>query len=324
MRCRLHLVALVLAVVILNGCAYVSVPLVTRTLPLEEQELEGEGRPKLLLLDIAGIISEREKSGGLLSRGAPSSVSAVREALLKAEKDEDVAGVIIRINSPGGTVTASDIIHHDLSTFKGRKKVPLVACITGLGTSGGYYIAAVADEIVAHPTAITGSIGVMLLRFNVEGLMGKIGVGEQTIKSGEKKDILSPFRAATPEEERLVQTIIDRLHARFVDVVQARPKNPLSRQELAGLADGRIFTAEQAVQAKLIDRVGYLDDVIDGMKKTLGLEKARVVTYYRPGSYKGSIYADASPEAGRLGALLELLGGGEFSGDSRFMYLWSP
>ncbi len=321
MRYFLRLMAMVLGVAALGGCVSLPIP---RTMPLEEQTLEGEGRPKLLLLDVGGIISEREKSGGLLSHSAPSLVSSIRESLQKAEKDDDLAGVIVRINSPGGTVTASDIIHHDLTAFKGRKKVPLVACITGVGTSGGYYVAAAADEIVAHPTAVTGSIGVMLMRFNVEGLMGKIGISERTIKSGEKKDILSPFRSATPEEEKLVQTIIDRLHGRFVDVVQARPNNHLSRAELESLADGRIFTADQALQVKLIDRTGYLDDVIDAMKKKLGLEKARVVTYYRPGSYKGSIYAEASPEVERFGTLLELIGGGDRFGESQFMYLWSP
>ncbi|HEY6838777.1 MAG TPA: signal peptide peptidase SppA [Geobacteraceae bacterium] len=323
MRYFFGLMVMALGVAALNGCAYVSLP-VSRTMPLEEQTVEGEGRQKLLLLDVGGVISEREKSGGLLSRSTPSLVSSIRESLLKAEKDDNVAGVIVRINSPGGTVTASDIIYHDLTLFKGRKKVPVVACITGIGTSGGYYIAAAADEIVAHPTAVTGSIGVMLMRFNVEGLMGKIGVSERTIKSGEKKDILSPFRAATPEEEKLVQTIIDRLHGRFVDVVQTRPNNKLSRLELESLADGRIFTADQALQVKLIDRTGYLDDVIDAMKKKLGLEDARVVTYYRPGSYKGSIYAEASPEAERFGTLLGLIGGGDVFGESQFMYLWSP
>ena len=308
----------------LNGCAFVSVPLLTPPQPLEEQVVEGEGRPKILLLDVSGVISERERGDGLLSRGTPSMVARMREALLKAEKDDDLAGVIVRINSPGGTVTASDTIHHDLRSFRQRKKVPVIACITGLGTSGGYYVASAADEIIAHPTAVTGSIGVMLMKFNVEGLLAKIGVSEQTIKSGDKKDILSPFRPATPDEQRLVQEIIDRLYGRFLDIVVARPKNALSREELRPLADGRIYTADQAVAARLIDGTGYLDEVISRMKTTLGLEEARVVMYYRPGGYKGSIYAEASAETPRFGSLLELLDGGDLVAGSRFMYLWSP
>ena len=219
---------------------------------------------------MSGVVSEREKSGGMLSKGTPSMVDRIREALKKAEADDDIAGVIVRINSPGGTVTASDIIRHDIAVFRERRKLPVYACIMGVGASGGYYIATAADQIVAHPTAITGSIGVLLLKFNVEGLLDKIGVREQTIKSGDKKDILSPFRAATPEEQKLVQAIIDQLYARFLDTVISRPNNTLSRKELEILADGRIYTAEQALSARLIDKTGYLDDVIADMKKQAG------------------------------------------------------
>ncbi|HEY4744039.1 MAG TPA: S49 family peptidase, partial [Desulfuromonadaceae bacterium] len=165
----------------LSGCAFVNVPLIPPPSPLEEQVLEGEGAKKILLLDISGTISEQEKSGGLLGRSTPSMVSVVRETLRKAEKDDKIAGLIVRINSPGGTVTASDIIRHDILEFKKRMRVPVAACIVATGASGGYYVATAADEIVAHPTAITGSIGVILMKFNVEGLMGKIGVEEQTV-----------------------------------------------------------------------------------------------------------------------------------------------
>lgn len=313
-------VMLMLLISILSGCAFVSVPLVPSSQPLEEQVLEGDGAKKILLLDISGTISEQEKSGGLLGQRTASMVSQVREALQKAEKDKDVAGLILRINSPGGGVTASDIIHHDISEFKKRKRIPVHACIMSVGASGGYYVAAAADEITAHPTAITGSIGVIIMKFNVAGLMGKIGVEEQTVKSGDKKDIMSPFRRATPEEEKLAQEIIDQLYGRFLDVVMARPGNKLSLAELKKLADGRIYTAEQALKGRLIDKTGYLDDVIAGIRKIAGDDKARVVTYYRPGSYKGSIYAGADAKEG----LTEMLGGMEAFSGSSFMYLWKP
>lgn len=214
-------------------------------------------------------------------------VSLIRESLQKAEKDDRIAGLILRINSPGGTVTASDIIHHEIVEFRKRKNVPVLACIMSIGASGGYYVAAAADEIIAHPTAITGSIGVILMKFNVEGLMGKIGVEEQTVKSGDKKDIMSPFRKATPEEVKLGQVIIDQLYGRFLDIVMARTGNRLSRDELRKLADGRIYTAGQALEGKLVDRIGYLDDVIASIRKMAGDDSARVVSYYRPGTYKG-------------------------------------
>lgn len=323
MRTLVFWIAAVLFAVASGGCALINVEMMPPVMPLQEKVLEGEGRPKLLVLDITGFISEKGKSGTQLTREAPSPVAQIKEALQKAEKDQELAGVIVRINSPGGTVTASDIIHHELVAFKERKKVPVYACITGLGTSGGYYLAAAADEISAHPTAVTGSIGVLLLRFNVEGLLGKIGVSEQAVKSGDKKDILSPFRPPTPEEQQLVQGIIDRLHGRFLEVILARPGNRLTRGELEKLADGRIFTADQALAVRLIDRVGYLDETIALLKKRQGLEEARVVSYYRPGSFKGSIYSgetgDSTPLARLFGISIdnpELLASGEF------FYLW--
>jgi len=252
-------------------------------------------------------------------------VAEVKEALEKAGKDPDMAGVILRINSPGGTVTASDTILHELLAFKTRKKIPLYACITGVGTSGGYYIATAADEISAHPTAITGSIGVLFMRFNVEGLLTKIGVSEKNIKSGDKKDFLSPFRPATAEEEKIIQEIINNLHQRFVDVVLARPGSPLTREQLERLADGRIFTAEQAKAARLIDRVGYLDDAVTAMKNKLNLKDAKVVSYHRPGSYRGTIYSGPALESPQVINLINVNADGlELLSGTEFLYLWEP
>ena len=312
-----------LLALLMNGCATFNVSLFQPITALQETVIEGEGKAKLLLLDISGVIAEKGRGGRLQEK--PSMVAEVKEALQKAEKDEDIAGVIVRINSPGGTVTASDIIHHELLAFKERRKVPVYACIMGIGTSGGYYVATAADEISALPTAVTGSIGVLLLRFEVEGLLGKIGVNERTVKSGDKKDMLSPFRPATREEEKIIQEVIDRLHGRFVDVVHARPGNKLERKDVATLADGRIYTAEQALQAKLIDRVGYLEDVVAAMKKAAGVETARVVSYTRRGSYRGSIYASEAGAAGQTVSLITINGEGlEMLTDSTFMYLWKP
>jgi protease-4 len=305
---------------LVTGCAFVNVPLKSPPSPLEEQVLEGTGHRKILLMEVSGTITEDERSGGILEERIPSTVSLVREVLRKAEKDRDIAGVILRINSPGGTVTASDIIHHDITEFRKRTRLPVTASILSVGTSGGYYVAAAADEIVSHPTAITGSIGVILIKFNLEGVMAKVGVEAQTVKSGDKKDILSPFRRATPEEEKLAQVIIDQLHSRFLDTIMARPNNTLTRQDLQKLADGRLFTSGQALEAGLIDRIGYLDDVIAAMRQKAGDVDARIVTYYRPGSYKGSIYAGAGHQSG----LFSLFGGMDPFSAGSFMYLWRP
>ncbi len=315
--------ALVPFLFLLNGCIHVDIPGLQPAGKLHERTIEGEGGAKLLLMDITGFISEKERSSGLKEK--PSMVAEVRETLQKAEKDKDIAGVILRINSPGGTVAASDLILHELLVFKARKKVPVYACITGIGTSGGYYIATAADEISAHPTAITGSIGVLVMHFNVEGLMTKIGVSEKTVKSGEMKDFLSPFRPSTPEEKKIIQEIITKLYQRFTDVVLARPGTPLTRAELERLADGRIFTAEQALAAKLIDRVGYLDDAIEAMKKKLNLKEAKIVAYYRAGSYRGTIYSNSPDDAPRVFNLININADGlDLYADTEFLYLWRP
>lgn len=307
------------------GCAFIKIPLYYPMQPLEEQVLEGEGQAKILLLDISGIISEKKKSRGLGFGQKASLVAEIKEELQKAEGDSSIAGVIVKINSPGGTVTATDTIYHELMQYKKQAGVRIVACLTGTATSGGYYVASAADEIIAHPTCVTGSIGVIAMKFNVEGLFAKIGVQEETIKSGDKKDIWSPFRPSTSEEREIMQTIIDKLHERFVNVVLSGRKTLLTKEEVEKLADGRIFTADQALDVKLIDRVGYLDDAVKEMKKTLKLEEAKIITYYRPGCYKGTIYSGFPVISYKEINLIAVNGDGLASlSRVQFMYLWRP
>ena len=313
----------ILLSVCLSGCA-INIPLMAGPEPLREQVLEGKGTPKILLMDISGFISEKAKERSFFGPASPSLIARVRETLQKAEGDADIAGVIIRINSPGGTITASDIIHHEIMRFKDRKKIPVYSCIMSVGTSGGYYIAAATDHITAHSTSITGSFAVMIMTMNIEGLMNKIGISELTIKSGEKKDILSPFRSATAEEKVIVQTIVNQFHKKFVDTIMARPGNTLSRKSVELLADGRIYSAEQALEAKLIDRVGYLDDVIAEMKKKIGATNARIVTYSLPGSYKGTIYSSSTAESSLSSRFLSGGSSLDWLGETQFLYLWRP
>jgi len=310
---------------LVTGCAFVTIPLFPPKQPLEEQVLEGKGEAKILLLDISGIISEKKESKGLGFSQKISLVARIKEELQKAEGDSSIAGLIIKINSPGGSVTATDIIYHELMQYKKLAGARIVACLTGTATSGGYYVAAAADEIIAHPTSVTGNIGVIAMKFNVEKLLSKIGIQEETIKSGEKKDIWSPFRPSTPEEKDILQTIINTLHQRFIRVVLAGRQPLLSKEEIERLADGRIFTADQALEMKLIDRVGYLDDVVEEMKKALKLKEAKVVTYNRPGSYNGTIYSGL-PGVSHTETNLIAINGDFLSlmPKVQFMYLWKP
>lgn len=314
-----------ISILLFSGCAYVNVSVIQPLTPLKEQVVEGKGQAKILLLNISGFISEKGKSDRLKLHHSPSLVSEVREALQKASEDSNIAGVLIKINSPGGTVTASDIIYHELMNFKKQTQVPVYACITSLGTSGAYYIAAAADKVFSHPTAVTGSIGVIAMKFNVEGLMTKLGVEEEIIKSGDKKDLFSPFRELTSEEREIMQSIIDELHGRFVDIVINQRGGTLTRQELETLADGRIYTARSALKLKLIDGIAYMDDVIAEMKESLGIKDARVISYGRNGEYAGTIYSSTPADNS---SLMELIGNYTDGHSSlpgfAFLYLWNP
>jgi protease-4 len=314
-----------LLLLVFSGCAGLNVSLLPATKPLEEQVLEGRGKAKILLLDLDGVISFKEEAERLKIMKAPSKVAFFREALLKAEADADIAGVIVRINSPGGTVAASDTIYHEIISFKQRRKIPVDAFVMELCASGGYYVASASDRIVASPTAITGSIGVIAMRFNIEGLLAKIGVSEETYRSAPKKDFWSPFRPSTKEEKEMLQDIIDKLYARFLEVVYTNRQKVLTEKEVKSLADGRIFTSGGALDAKLIDQVAYLDEAIDSMKKTLRIDQARVVTYIRPKTFKSNIYSEIprgdQPVINLISINAEDLS--LFSG-VQFMYLWNP
>jgi protease IV len=309
----------------LSGCALVNVSLLPETEQLEETTLEGAGKPKILLVDLDGVISFKPETECLKLRSKPSKVAFFAEALRKAEADSDIAGVIIRINSPGGSVAASDTIYHEITNFRQKRRIPVYAYITELCASGGYYVASASDRIIAGPAAITGSIGVIAMKFNIEGLLSKIGVSDETYKSGPKKDFWSPFRPSTPEEQKMLQNIIDRLYTRFVEVVYTNRQKLLTEQEVKILSDGRILTADEALESRLIDRVAYLDETINSMKKELGIERARVITYSRPGTFKSNIYSEMPLPAPQIINLISF-NAEEFALFSgvQFMYLWNP
>jgi len=316
--------ALLAAAVLLAGCTGISLDLTPRIRPLEEKTVDGRGEDKILLMEVSGFISEEGGSSGLGIGPAPPRVPLlvrVREELDKAANDDRVKAVLLRINSPGGTVTASDIIFREIDLFKRKTGVPVVAVMMDVAASGGYYLALAADTIVAHPTTVTGSIGVVMLSANAQGLMEKLGVSANTIKSGEHKDMGSPFRALTTEERAIFQSVIDNLQRQFVAKVIERRK--LSPETAARLADGRIYTADQALSHRLVDAIAYMPDAIDIAKKAAGLEQAKLVVYHRPHQYRATYYAQAesagSALEGSLSQLATLAGGGP-----KFLYLWWP
>jgi len=301
-----------------SGCA--SFNLGPSIKPLKEKVIMGKGSDKVLLMDIQGLISnksERSLTGFPVKKGM---VERVREVLMKAEEDDDIKALLLRINSPGGTVTSSDIIYHEIKKFKEKKKTKVYVSVVDLAASGGYYIAMAGDTIMGHPTSLTGSIGVIAVKVNVEGLMEKIGVDWEVVKSGDKKDFLSPLRPLTAEELKLFQLTIDSFHNRFVNVI-AENRPGLDLAQVKSLADGRVYNAKQALDAKLIDKIGYLDDTLDLITKELGVSRVRVVTYHRPGEYKSNLYSSL-PASPTINLLNIDLGLDLDKSSPHFMYLW--
>lgn len=305
--------------VIQAGC--VTINLLEPPGPVQEVQLAGSGADKVLLLDLSGVISSQDKDG--LVPG-PNMLAAFREDLTKASKDDKVKAVVLRINSPGGTVNASDILYHELKTFKADRKIPLIVSMMDVAASGGYYTAMAADAILVHPSTVTGSIGVIMLTVNARGLLEKVGMEANAITSGPRKDMGSPFRTMTADEKAIFQGVIDSFYLRFLKVVEeGRPQ--LSADQIKKLADGRIYSGEQAKAAGLVDEIGYLDDAIELAKKKSGLKEARVVTYRRHGEYQNNIYSRVLGGSSSLSSLAEmnlisLIRGGS----PQFMYMWMP
>lgn len=273
------LIFIVLAIFLIPGCApKIKLFAAPSTDPLKEFVIQDDGDGKVALIHLTGFLTTQPSQGIL--RPKPSPVQELVSALQLAEKDEEVRGVVIAIDSPGGTTTASDIIYHELMAFKQRTAKKIVVTMLDVAASGGYYAALSADWIMAHPTTVTGSVGVIFLRPKLHGLMDKIGVDVEVSKSGRDKDMGSPFRPTTSDEQALFQSIIDDYAYRFHGLVAKHRK--LSATNMAMVQTARVFTANQAKAVGLIDQIGYMQDSFAKAKQLSGLPAdAKVVAYRR-------------------------------------------
>ena len=218
-----------------------------------------------------------EKIAVIEIRGSITQSSGIIEDLQQYAEDEGVKAIILRIDSPGGGVGPSQEIYREVMKIKSNHKKKVITSMGSVAASGGYYIASACDLIVANPGTITGSIGVIMEFTNIEELFKKIGIKGVVLKSGEHKDIGSPFREMTPEEKKLIQSVIDNVHQQFIQAVAEGRK--MERSKVAQVADGRILTGEQAKQLGLVDQLGNLQDAIDTAAKMVGIEGKPVVLY---------------------------------------------
>ncbi|MDY6855327.1 MAG: signal peptide peptidase SppA [Thermodesulfobacteriota bacterium] len=197
--------------------------------------------------------------------------------LLMFKKDEQIKAIVLRIDSPGGGIGPTQEIYEEIKKIRYKDKKRILASMGSVAASGGYYIACAAEKIVANPGTITGSIGVIIQFANVEELMRKIGFKSVLIKSGEFKDVMSPFKAMTNEERNILQGVIDSVHNQFIEAVVNGRK--LKREDVIKIADGRIFSGEQAKELGLVDSLGTLQDTISMAAEYTGITGEPKVVY---------------------------------------------
>jgi protease-4 len=313
---------------VLAGCGQTAfhIELVPTDRQLEETRIQRDAglfvSDKIAIIDIDGVLANSRRGGWM--RSGENPVSLFIEKLDKAAADKSVKAVVLRLNSPGGTVAASDIMYHRLMEFRRETGKPVIACVLGLGCSGAYYIACGCDGIVAQPSSVVGNIGTIFQTFSVAGTMEKIGVKAVTIKSGELKDMASPLHDLSDEERKVLEGIIEHHSEQFFEVVR-NGRNTIDQQKMAELSDGRVFTAQQAMQQGLIDKVGYLDDGIVWAKEMAGVKKTQVVIYHRPSNYIPNAYGLASANVDGIAPLVNLeLPDWLDAGGAQFLYLWQP
>ncbi len=276
---------------------------------------------KIAIIEVDGVMANTRASGFLTTGEHP--VAKLTEQLDIARRDDSVKGVVLRINSPGGTVTASELMHREVCRLKENGK-PVVAMMMDVAASGGYYIACAADEIMACKSTVTGSIGVVMQTMEVTKTMEMIGVKAHTIKSGDQKAAGSPFEKLEPEQRAVFQGIINELYDQFVTVVaEGRPE--LSREQVLPLADGRVYTAKQALDLKLIDRIGSIKEAIALVKEKSGVKKAKVISYRQPHVRAPNYYArhDQDPVTSNVTILNVDLGSTSNTNRAPFLYIWN-
>jgi len=321
----------IIAVIMATACATACTPPSLLITPVSTQRQLVETQlsrdsifafDKIALIDVSGMI-QNTRTHSLLGTG-DHPVSLLLEQLDKARRDANVKAVILRINSPGGTVVATQLMHDEITHFKKTSGKPVIAVMMDVAASGGYYIACACDTIVAQPSTITGSIGVIMLMMDVSGTMKMIGIKSDAVTSGVHKDTGSPFRAMRPEERELFQHIVDDMYGRFVKVV-AEGRGNLDEQGVRRIADGRVYTASQALELGLIDRIATLRETIDMLKERIKTKNVRVVAYVRPHDYRPNYYAQTPQNPSQDVSLLNISIPASLTPQApQFMYLWAP
>ncbi len=274
----------------------------------EETWSYGYGDTKVVRIDLAGVImrGRRERLFGY----EPDMVESILNQIRAATLDPEVRAILLEVDSPGGAVTPSDEIYAALEHFKADDDERVVMVfIRGLGASGAYYAAMAGDYIMAEPTAIVGSVGVIMQTLNMKGLGDKIGLSSVTIASGKNKDMLNPFEEVDPLHVEMLQELVDGMQDRFASIVED------SRGfENRGLLDGRVFSSPQALEENFIDGIGYLQDAIEKLTFMLDVDEIYLIRYSAQRTFFEELMASKMPQLPTVTALES----------PRFLYQWKP
>jgi protease-4 len=254
----------------------------------------GTSGPKVLRIPLEGEIT-RSSVASPFSRSFDPAELVIRQ-IRRAAADPDAAAILLEVDSPGGGLTASDEIYHELLRFKeADTNRVVVGLVRDMAASGAYYALLPADHIVAQPTALIGSVGVILPSVNASALADRIGVADASVKSGDNKDLLNPLRPVDPAHVAILQTAIDASYERFLSLVAAhRHRTP---KHFRPLCDGRVFPAAEALKLGFVDSVGYREDALGVLASLLDVPEVRLVRYERPSSFLDDLFSLASPLA---------------------------
>ena len=279
-----------------------------------------EGCGTVAIVDVDGILLNRNL-GGFGSMGE-NPVALFREKLDALAADPRVAAVVLRINSPGGGVTACDIMARDLREFRSRRGVPVVACLMDVGAGGAYLLATAADAIVAHPTTVVGGLGVILNTYNLQEAMGQFNIVARPVKAGPRVDAASPVRPLDPAELEMLQGLAAGFHDRMKRQINAsRPAVAVD----AAVFDGRVLAGEQAQAAGLVDRLGYLDDALAEARGRAQVGESGAVVMLRRDNDRAHTQFDVTPNSPQQTGLMPLnLPGLDRGHLPTFLSIWQP
>lgn len=287
---------------------------------LQEEVVEsGDPTKRIAVLNVDGVIQDTGETPSLLSEGYFHR--EFMKQLNQVKDDASIKGIVLRVNSPGGGTNESAEIHHKLVEIQKETKKPVYVSMGSMAASGGYYISASADKIFASPETMTGSLGVIMQSLNYTKLADNIGIDYKTIKSGKYKDIMSPSREMTKEEEEILQSMVNNAYNGFIKVIAEG--RGMSEEDVRKIADGRIYDGYQAKELNLIDEFGYDEDAIESLKKDHKLQGAEVIKYTSATGF-GSLFSMAAEKiSGKSPGVNELLHALNRPNSPRLMYLYT-